>query len=108
MVLCNVRCRKTKAVSYSTDNVCAPYSVVTAKNQSMEDSTSGMAKQQDPKQSLHCSNRSEQGNSHTNLNVFRHFQWISNITPCFSIHGSQIHVLNDPNEFYDTLKARNM
>src|SRR5688572_27130543 len=106
-MLYNIRCRKTRSVANSTDNVCAPYSVVTTKNQAMEDHTSSLPKQRDPGHSLLCSNGSDPGNVHTNLNVFRHFQWIGNVTPCFSIHGSQIHVLNDPSEFYEALKARN-
>lgn len=105
IVLYNVSCKKTKAVAYSADNVCARYSAVTTKNKLVEDPVSSMPKQRDPR--LLRSNGSDPGNNHTNLNVFKHFQWIGNVTPCFSIHGSQIHVLNDPSEFYEALKARN-
>ena len=36
---------------------------------------------------------------------FEHFSWISEMAPCIPVDGDKIKVLDEPSEFYQTLKV---
>lgn len=73
----------------------------------MEELATNLPKTLDPKFSQSNVHGSSPGNNSIDFNVFKHFQWIGDVTPCFGVHGSQIQVLNDPDEFYGALKVIN-
>lgn len=37
--------------------------------------------------------------------AMRHFAWISQYAPRFTVSGNNVHVLTEPSEFYETLKV---
>jgi len=37
--------------------------------------------------------------------AMRHFAWISQSAPQFTIDGAHVHVLSEPSDFYETLKV---
>ena len=40
-----------------------------------------------------------------NACAVKHFAWISQFAPHFAVDGSNIHVLSEPSDFYETLKV---
>ena len=34
-----------------------------------------------------------------------HFSWITDLVPVFGVNGSQIHIIKEPDDFYQTLKV---
>jgi len=37
--------------------------------------------------------------------AMRHFAWISQCAPQFAVNGTNVHVLSEPSDFYETLKV---